>query len=65
MSGLHINMAKSKLVLIGKLLNMVELVGLLGCRQSSLPMTYMGLPLGLNLRIGQFGTLFLKTLSED
>ena len=49
-SGLHINMAKSKLVLIGKLLNMVELVGLLGCRQSSLLMTYLGLPLGAKFK---------------
>ena len=45
MLGLHINLAKSKLVPVGDVLNMGELVAILGCRQSSLPMTYLGLPL--------------------
>ena len=45
-SELHINLAKSKLVPVGEVLNMGELVALLGCRQSSLPMTYLGLLLG-------------------
>ena len=31
-SGLHINLAKSKLVLVGEVSNMGELVALLGCR---------------------------------
>ena len=53
-SGLHINLAKSELVLVGEVTNMEELVALLGCRQSSLPMTYLGLK---NLRTGRFGTL--------
>ena len=32
-----------KLVPVGDVLNMGELVALIGCRQSSLPMTYLGL----------------------
>ena len=50
MSGLHINLAKSELVPVGEVLNMGELVALLGCRQSSLPMTYLGLPLGAKFK---------------
>ena len=50
MSSLHINLAKSELVLVGEVLNMGELVALLGCRQSSLPMTYLRLPLGAKFK---------------
>nr|XP_023880741.1 uncharacterized protein LOC111993115 [Quercus suber] len=49
-SGLHINLAKSELVPVGEVTNMGELVALLGCRQSSLPMTYLGLPLGAKFK---------------
>ena len=48
--GLHINLAKLELVLVGNVSNMGELVALLGCRQSSLPMTYLGLPLGAKFK---------------
>ena len=43
-------MAKSELVPVGDVLNMDELVAILGCRQSSLPMTYLGLPLGAKFK---------------
>ena len=49
-SGLHINLAKSKLVPVGEVTNMGELVALLGCSMSSLPMTYLGLPLGAKFK---------------
>ena len=45
-SRLHINLGKSKLVPIGGVHNLEALVGLLGCGQSSLPLKYLGLPLG-------------------
>ena len=47
---MHINLAKSELVLVGNVTNVGELVALLGCRQSSLPMTYLGLPLGAKFK---------------
>ena len=50
MSGLHVNLAKSELVPVGEVTNVGELVALLGCRQSSLPMTYLGLPLGAKFK---------------
>ena len=49
-SGLRINLGKSKLVPIGVVHNMDVLVGMLGCRQSSLPLRYLGLPLGAKFK---------------
>ena len=45
-SGLKINLLKSELVLIDIMPNIEESVEILGCRQSSLPLKYLGLPLG-------------------
>ena len=44
-SRLRINLGKSELVLVGEVRNLDVLVGLLGCRHSSLPLKYLGLPL--------------------
>jgi len=41
---LKINMAKSELVLIGIVDDVGYLASILGCRVSSLPMKYLGLP---------------------
>jgi hypothetical protein len=45
-SGLKINLAKSVLVYVGDVDNMDELAGIMGCGVSSLPLKYLGLPLG-------------------
>jgi hypothetical protein len=45
-SGLKINLAKSVLVPVGDVDNMDELAGIMGCGVSSLPLKYLGLPLG-------------------
>ena len=42
-SGLRINLGKSKLIPIGEVNNMDVLAELLGCRHSSLPLKYLGL----------------------
>jgi hypothetical protein len=44
-SGLKINLAKSVLVLVGNVNNVVELANILGCGISSLPLKYFGMPL--------------------
>ena len=49
-SGLRINLGKSELVPVGGVLNFEALVGLLGCGQSSLPLKYLGLPLGAKFK---------------
>ena len=45
-SSLKINLGKSELVAVGTVHNMEILVAVLGCNQGSLPMKYLGLPLG-------------------
>ena len=65
MSGLHINLAKSELVLVGNVLNMGELVALLGCRQASLPMNYLGLPLGAKFKDRAIWNSILEKWRED
>jgi hypothetical protein len=45
-SGLKINLDKSVLVPVGHVDNMDDLAGILGCGVSSLPLKYLGLPLG-------------------
>ena len=49
--GLKINLAKSELVLVGIVNNVEGLTRILGCRVSSLPMKYLGLPLGASFKI--------------
>ena len=49
-SRLRINLGKFELVPIGGVHNMEALVGLLGCGQSSLPLKYLGLPLGAKFK---------------
>ena len=44
-SGLKINLGKSELVPVSEVRNLDVLVGLLGCRHSSLPLKYLGFPL--------------------
>ena len=45
-SGLKINLGKSELVPVGDEVVVEELAGILGCKVSSLPLQYLGLPLG-------------------
>lgn len=49
-SGLRINLGKSEIVPIGGVEDVERLANLLGCRVASLPMTYLGLPLGASYK---------------
>ena len=46
MSGLKINLAKSEIIPIGPVTNIVELASELGCNIGSFPTSYLNLPLG-------------------
>ena len=46
MTGLKINLAKSEIIPIGHVSNLVELASELGCKIGSFPTSYLGLPLG-------------------
>ena len=50
MSGLRINLGKSELVPVGDVPYFHELVEILGCRESALPLKYLGLPLGASFK---------------
>jgi hypothetical protein len=49
-SRLKVNLAKSVLVLVGNVDNVDGLASILGCGVSSLPMKYLGLPLGTSFK---------------
>ena len=49
-SGLKINLGKSNLVPVGVVHNIGLLLNVLGCKLGSLPMKYLGLPLGANFK---------------
>ena len=49
-SGLKVNLGKLELVAVGAVHNMDLLVAVLGCKQGSLPMKYLGLPLGAKFK---------------
>jgi hypothetical protein len=49
-SGLRINLGKSEIVPIGAVEDVEGLAHLLGCWVASLPMTYLGLPLGASYK---------------
>jgi hypothetical protein len=48
--GLKINLAKSESVPVGNVDQVERMVGILGCGVSSLPMKYLGLPLGASYK---------------
>ena len=48
--GLKINLGKSELVPIGLVHNFDLLLSVLGCKQGTLPMKYLGLPLGAKFK---------------
>jgi hypothetical protein len=48
--GSKINLRKSEIVPIGKMEDVAILASLFGCRISSLPMKYLGLPLGASYK---------------
>ena len=50
MSGLKINLGKSEVVPVGDVPNLHELVEILGCRESNLPLKYLGLLLGASFK---------------
>jgi hypothetical protein len=50
-SGLRINLGKSELVQVGDVPHLELLADILGCKTSTLPMNYLGLPLGASFKL--------------
>lgn len=49
-SSLRVNLAKSELIPVGEVLWTPMLVAILGCKVASLPVSYLGLPLGASFK---------------
>ena len=49
-SSLKTNLAKSEMVPVGNVDNVAGLVGIMGCGVASLPLKYLGLPLGTSYK---------------
>jgi len=49
-SGLKVNLEKSNLIPVGNLDQVGRLAGILGCGVASLPVNYLGLPLGASYK---------------
>jgi len=49
-SRLKTNLSKSEIVLVGNVRNVKGLASILGCGVASLPMKYLGLPLGAHYK---------------
>ena len=49
-SGLKINLGKSELVPVGTVPEVEDLAAVLGCKVATLPMSYLGLPLGSSFK---------------
>jgi hypothetical protein len=49
-TGLGVNMGKSELVSVGAVPNVSQLTDILCCRVGVLPMSYLGMPLGVSFK---------------
>ena len=63
-SGLKVNLGKSKLVPVGEVPNIEALAGILGCKTHTLPMTYLGLPLGAKYKAKAIWNSILEKLER-
>jgi hypothetical protein len=46
-----VNLGKSELVQVGEVPHLEELADILGCKTATLPMKYLGLPLGAHFKV--------------
>ena len=63
-TGLKVNVGKSEIVLIGKVSNIQSLASILQCRVVSLPMTYLGMPLGTSYKTASIWNLILERMEK-
>jgi hypothetical protein len=54
-SGLKVNLAKFALIPVGSLGDVDQLASLLGCGTGTLPLKYLGLPLGASFKLNDVG----------
>ena len=63
-TGLKVNVGKSEIVHVGEVNNLDALANILQCRVSSLPMKYLGMPLGTSFKTTSIWNLILEKMEK-
>ena len=62
--GLKVKVGKREIVPIGEVSNIQTLASILQCKVGSLPMTYLGMPLGTLFKIASIWNLILERMEK-
>uniref|UniRef100_A0A7N2MAI9 Glycine dehydrogenase C-terminal domain-containing protein n=1 Tax=Quercus lobata TaxID=97700 RepID=A0A7N2MAI9_QUELO len=63
-TGLKVNVGKSEIVPIGEVYNLATLASILHCRMGSLPMKYLGMPLGTSFKTTSIWNPILEKMEK-
>ena len=63
-TGLKVNVGKSEIVPIGEVYNLATLASILHCRMGSLPMKYLGMPLGTSFKTASIWNPILEKMEK-
>ena len=63
-TSLKVNVGKSEIVLVGEVNNLVALASILQCRVGSLPMKYLGMPLGTSFKTASIWKPILEKMEK-
>ena len=61
---MKVNVGKSEIVLVGEVNNLDALANILQCRVGSLPMKYLGMPLGTSFKIASIWSPILEKIEK-
>ena len=64
LTGLKVNAGKSEVVPLGEVNNLDALVNILSCRVGSLPMKYLGMPLGTSFKTASIWNPILEKMEK-
>ena len=62
--GSKVNVGKSEIVPVGEVNNLAALASILQCRVGSLPMKYLGMPLGTSFKTASIWNLILEKMEK-
>ena len=63
-TGLKVNVGKSEIVSVGEVNNLDALANILHCRVGSLPMKYLGMPMGTSFKTASIWNLVLEKMEK-
>ena len=64
-TGLKVNVGKSEIVPIGEVNNLTALADIFSCRVGSLPMKYLGMPLGTSFKTTSIWNPILEKMEDN